>query len=158
MGLVLIAVSAIAIQAVAYYFYQNMSNHEASKSAVLCRGIDASCIRVSTLINYGNTSIVWHNVSDVPSAWNFYQLTVHIANVDSTSFSFGHLVTSIDGVHASGSSYWRLWIFCGSKSAWFYSAVGADSLSLTDGSSFAWALQSDPSQPPISGEATVDSC
>jgi len=158
LGLVLIAVSAIAIQSVAYYSYQNMSNHEASKSAVLCRGIDASCIRVSTLINYGNTSTVWHNVSDVPSTWNFYQLTVHIANVDSTSFSFGHLVTSVDGVPASGSSYWRLWIFCGAKSAWFYSPVGADSLSLADGASFAWALQSDPSQPPIGGEATVDSC
>ena len=158
MGLVFIAVSAIAMQSVAFYFYQNMSNHEASKSAVLCRGIDTSCIRVSTLIDYGNTSIVWHNVSDVPSTWNFYQLTVHIARVDSTSFSFGHLVTSIDGVPASGSSYWRLWIFCGPKFAWFYSPVGADSLSLADGSSFAWSLQSDPSQPPISTQATVRSC
>jgi len=92
--------------------------------------------------------MVWHNVSDVPSTWNFYQLTVHIANVDSASFSFGHLVTSVDGVHASGSSYWRLWIFCDLKSAWFYSVVGADSLNLTDGAVFWLGVTIGPKSAP----------
>ncbi len=149
---------AIVTQTAAYYFYQNTFGQESSKSADLCRGVAASCIRVSTLINYGNGSIVWHNVSDVLSTWNFYELTIHIANVEATSYSFGHLVISIDGVRSYGSKSWGLWILCSTKSAWFYSPVGADSLKLTDRSILAWALQPDASQPPLSGGATTSSC
>lgn len=152
------AVSVVATQAIAYYYYQTAQISKVPNSDVLCRGVDSPCIVVHALINYGNGMMVWHNLSDVPASWSFYDLTVHIANVTAQSYSIGHLITSVDGVHASGSSYWRLWIFCSPKSAWFYSPVGADSLSLADGSSFAWALQSDPSQPPVGGEATVESC
>src|SRR5262249_4757484 len=98
----MVAISVLAIQTVAYHYYESMSG-QSSKTAFLCRGVDGSCLSVATLINYGNGSIAWHNVSDVPSTWNFYQLTTHIANVEAASYSFGHLVTSINGVQSSGS-------------------------------------------------------
>jgi hypothetical protein len=165
LSLGLIAIVAIATQATAYYYLQNSQNAEDSKSAPSCLATSVPCISVDTLINYGNTTIVWYNMSNVPANWNFYQLTSNIANV--TAIPYGpplneHFVTGINGVPPpdaqSGSYSWVLWTFCRSKAAWVYATVGADSIHLADKSILAWAFESDSSQPPLGGQAKVDSC
>jgi hypothetical protein len=103
---------------------------------------------------------VWRNVSDVPAGWNFYQLTTRIANVQATFSPLlnEHLVTEINGVKMNGPYSWGLWLFCQDKTAWVYSAVGADLVVLTNKSTLAWVYERDTNQPPLSGEAMADSC
>ena len=161
LSLGLIAIAAISTQTIAYYYFQNTRGPAPAPSVVPCSTVSAQCINVKTLINYGNTTVVWHNKSDVPSSWNFYQLTTHIANVTATYYGpplNEHLVRGIDGVQQSSAYSWRLWIFCQSKTAWVFSNFGADSIRLTDKEVLAWAFESDPSQPPLANAATTDSC
>ncbi len=118
-------------------------------------------MKVDTLINYGNTTRIWLNRSDVPASWNFYQLTANITSV--TSRYYGpllneHFVTGINGVEMSGAYSWGLWVFCATKTAWVYSPVGADSVRLGNRSILAWVYESDYSQPPLSGQSKTDSC
>ncbi len=161
LSLGLIAIAAIAAQTIAYHYFQNTQSPAPAVGAAPCPTVNVSCISVNTLINYGNTTAVWHNKSDVPASWNFYELTSHIANVTATYYGpplNEHLVTGIDGVQQSGASSWRLWVFCQSRTSWVFSQVGADLVSLRNRSILAWAFESDPNQPPVAGAAAVGSC
>ena len=122
---------------------------------------------MDTLINYGNNSVKWYNETNIPTTWNFYDLTLFIANCNVESQFYGlpyneHFVTGINGVRNTGRSYWTLWRLCQKEGAWTVSNVGADLISLSNGEALAWAYQvlssPNPTEPPLDGAKTVGSC
>ena len=160
-SLALVAIAIASTQAIAYYVSHNSTISEPTKDVNSCPDTRASCIKVDTLINYGNTTRVWLNKTDVPANWNSFQLTANITSV--TSRYYGpplneHFVIGINGKDGSGAYSWGLWVFCTTKAAWLYSQVGADSVRLSNGSILAWVYESDYSQPPLSGQSKTDSC
>ncbi len=153
-GLVVIIVVVIAAQFGAFYQLQALFSKTSTQQA----------LEVSTLINYGNGTSIWHNRTDVSSGWNFYQLTTTIAQVEAQSFSNQHFITALDGVRGAGQFYWTLWTLCRKDMAWSPSPVGADLISLKDGDVLAWYYQAPQSanpatwSPPVSSAEKVDSC
>src|SRR6266567_2693728 len=93
--LFLVAAVIIAAEGSAYYYYQ-----QSLGTACLnpCKG---SVVSVETLINYGNRTSQWINKTNIPSNWNFYDLTNNITKVQATYYgppTSEHLVTGINGV------------------------------------------------------------
>ncbi len=157
LGLVAIIVIVITAQVGAFYQLQNLFGAAPSQNP----------LTVNTLINYGNGTSKWHNKTDVPSGWNFYQLTTTIAETEapsSTSVSGQHYVIALDGVRSSGPSYWTLWIFCHKDAAWAASPVGADLIGLKNGNILAWHYQAPRSinaatwDPPVAGAMKAAKC
>jgi hypothetical protein len=158
--LFLLGAGVVAFQASAYYYYQKSS----SACPNPCQG---TTVNVETLINYGNDTSQWINKTDVPSDWNFYQLTTSIARVQAMYYgppTSEHLVTAINGVTSNQQYFWSLWALCEKSSAWIATNVGADAIHFTTYRTLAWYYQPTTSQdsstwnPPVPGAAKVTVC
>ena len=155
----LIAAIIIAVDASAYYYYQESSGTCPNP----CQG---STVTINTLINYGNGTAQWINKTDVPSDWNFYQLTNSIANVQATFSSSisEHFVSGINGVQGNGQYFWSLWVVCQKSNAWMAANVGADGIHLAIYRTLAWYYQATTSQDssawnvPVPGSLKVNAC
>ncbi len=120
-------------------------------------------LTVSTLVNYGNSTSDWYNETKIPPGWNFYNLTVFLANGNVKSQYYQsykeHYILAINGLAQNSASYWSLWTFCQKDWAWAYSSVGADDIQLSDGQILAWYFQSYSNNgPPVARAPTVLSC
>lgn len=148
--LLLIATIIVAVQAGAYYYLQRLDNPAGSEG-----------IGVDTLINYGNSTLKWYNVSSFSPGSNFYNQTFYLTrgNVEAEFYpSFNeHFVTGINGVKNKGQFYWTLWVLCQKQNAWAISSVGADQIKLANGQTLAWAYEV-PYQAPVKGAKMVGSC
>ena len=157
---ILFAAIIVAVQGSAYYYYQK-SNRVCPSP---CQG---STTAVQTLINYGNGTSQWLNRTNVPSNWNFYDLTNNITKVQATYYgppTSEHLVTGINGVLSNGQYFWSLWAVCQKSSAWIATGMGADAIHFTTYHTLAWYFQATNSQdssnwnPPVPGAAKVTVC
>jgi hypothetical protein len=155
--LLLVAAVIIAVQGGSYYYYQQ-------SLSVACSN---SCLSVETLINYGNGNSQWINRTNIPSTWNFYDLTNNITKVQATYYgppTSEHFVTGINGVQSNGQYFWSLWAVCEKSNAWIATNVGADAIHFTTYHTFAWYYQVANSQdssnwnPPVPGAAKVTMC
>jgi hypothetical protein len=158
---ILSAVIIVSVQTGSYYYYEKSSSSPCSVSA---RG---AAVAVQILINYGNGTREWINKTDVPSNWNFYQLTASISRIQSTYYgppTCEHLVTGINGVQSNQQYFWSLWAVCQQSNAWAATNVGADAIQVTSYHTFAWYYQRLNSQdastwnPPVQGAPRVTSC
>ncbi len=183
LALLIVAISAIGFQTGAYYEFQrlflrnsvtaNTSGHHGGSSP---NGSNSSSnsgsngnksnsnsnyIEVNTIVNYGNDTRSWFNQTKVTEGWNFYNLTLLLANgkVDSQFYpGFNeHYILGINGVEQKLPYYWSLWIFCSKDSAWALSPVGADDIILSNDGTYGWYYQSGTA-PPVAGANTVAIC
>ncbi len=149
-----IAVTIALTQATAFYYSQHASSDSPRSGC---------SVFVCTLINFGNSTSRWYNETNVPVEWDFYNLTVFIAqgNIQAEYYAplNEHLVTAIDGIGNDSRSSWTLWLYCDKQNAWFFSSTGADAIKVTRGLTLAWAYEiSNSHSPPIEGSATTISC
>ncbi len=99
---------------------------------------------VNLLINYGNGTLEWHNRTQVPANWSFFNVTVADTNgnLGAVFFqSFGsHFVYLINGVGCATvfgcDETWSLWILNGA--CWGLSDVGPDQIPVAEGRTVAW--------------------
>jgi hypothetical protein len=181
LSLLIVAISVIGFQTGAYYEFQKRflwnpvtsdtsGNHggpgsngsnSSSNSGSNGNRSNSHYIDVNTIINYGNTS-TWFNNTEVTEGWNFYNLTLLLANgnVDSQFYpGFNeHYVLGINGVEEKLPYYWSLWIFCSKDNAWALSAVGADDIRLSNDGIYGWYYQQTGTVPPVVGANTVVIC
>jgi hypothetical protein len=121
-------------------------------------------LEATALINYGNGTSRWYNNTRVPSQWNFYNLTLLVANchVDAEYYPIykANYIIAISGVTNKDPVDWTLWIYCGKDQAWSISQVGADLIQLENGGIYAWYYQdtSGAWQPPVAGAKTIALC
>jgi hypothetical protein len=157
MAILLIAITVIAIQVGAYYDLERL--FLSNKGVAQHNGSHG--ITVNTLLNFGNGTSIWFNESSVPVGWNFYNLTLYIANgnvVSTWDADFHeHYITGIDGTVSGGNSgyYWALWQFCNNDRAWLYSSLGADDITLSNNQTMAWRWSDQTNPPPVAGARTV---
>jgi len=163
----LAAVLLVVAQIGAYYYLQRSYGGTLSTSSVQCSSSSGgsagtNVVETNTLINYGNGSIRWYNETNIPATWNFYQLTLYLANGNVEAQCYGlpyneHYVTAINNVSNQRPFYWTIWIFCQGQNAWVTSPVGVDLIRLSAGQTLAWAYEV-PYQPPLPNARTVASC
>ena len=160
----------IIVAASGVYYYLQQVHNSPSGSASYCQNLIASIssgkssntLAVNVLMNYGNGTMRWYNYTNAPPNWNFYDLTLYVANCNVDAFYSPllneHFVRAIDGLRMEGQYSWSIWTYCQGQSAWVYSNVGADEVVLKNGEILAWAYQASSSQPPIPGARTASSC
>jgi hypothetical protein len=169
LALILVAAAVIGLQTGAYLYFQKLltgSPTAAHYAGSHCNNStsDSNHIEVCTLINFGNSTTKWFNETQVPSGWNFYQLTVYIASGDVNATWYSnyqeHFITGIYGVLNRGQYYWGLWLYCNKDQAWLYAQLGADSIHLSDGQIVAWYFEANPNSPlpPVNGAKVVSAC
>ncbi len=161
LSLLLVALVVLGAQLTSYYYLQRLYPS---------RGSSGNQPEVSILINYGNTTSKWFNVSNVPVGSNFYNLTSSVAHVEAIYYPYldAHYIIGINGVRNDNDGIrcnfcWTLWVYCQKDLAWAVSPVGADLISLANGNILAWYFQyasSDQSvwKPPIAGANKVGIC
>ena len=171
LALLLVALGVIGFQTGAYYEFQklflrnnssasNAGNHGDSGSKNSTAS-PSNKVEVNTIFNYGNGTIAWFNKTKVSASWNFYNLTVFLANgrVDSEVFTDvqnEHQVLGINGVNQTSTDYWSLWKYCPSYNAWAWSPVGADRISLSNNGIYGWYYQNqNTNYAPVAGAATI---
>lgn len=168
-AILLVAIIIVSVQVVAYFnferFFLPSNNANLGSGSHDGNGSNANThvIEVNTLFNYGNHTSRWFNDTHVPVGWNFYNLTVFLANgnVESTYYpSFQeHYIDAINGIRNDNSFYWHLWLFCNKDQAWAFSSVGADNIGLSNDKTVAWYYASyNDGSPPVSGAQTVIAC
>jgi hypothetical protein len=156
-AILLIAIAVISIQIGAYYDLERF--FLTKKGAAENNGSHG--ITVNTLLNFGNGTSKWFNESSVPVGWNFYNLTIYIANgnvVSTWDADFHeHYITGIDGIVSRSNSayYWALWQFCNNDRAWLYSNLGADDIIMSENQTMAWYWSDQTNPPPVAGAKTV---
>jgi hypothetical protein len=171
LALLLVALGVVGFQTGAYYEFQKIflrnnsanvsGNHGGSGSDNNNFTTGHNYIEVNTILNYGNSTSIWFNRTRVSESWNFYNLTVYLANgrVHSQVFSDlqnEHQVLGINGLEQNSTDYWSLWKYCPTYSAWVWSPVGADEISLSNNGVYGWYYQNlSNNHPPVPGAATV---
>ena len=101
----------------------------------------SSLYTADILLDFGNGTMKWFNGTSVQPGWNLYTETVVLTagNMQATWYPEyqEHLVSGIDGVSSTATHAWFLWTYNGTAS-WQTAQVGADELTVYNGSIFAW--------------------
>lgn len=143
MAITVLVALLVIVSSLAGVYYVQYNKAEAQNSTYVSE-LNQANVRYdsSVLIDYGNGTRNWFNVTNVQPGTNFYVETEIIAGgqVNSTYYpQYGsHLVTAINGVGNTNSLYWLLWTY-NSTALWQQASVGADQLPVTNGSIFAWS-------------------
>lgn len=103
-------------------------------------GRQFSIPKANILIEYGNGSKVWYNLTYQPG-WNLYLATLVALNGSVSAVWYpqygAHFVTGLGGVYSSQNSAWFLWVY---NETWQMASLGADEIQVSPGSSYAWTL------------------
>jgi hypothetical protein len=172
LALLLVALGVIGFQTGAYHEFQKLfvrdnssanvsGNHGGSGSNNNNSTSPSNYIEVNTIFNYGNRTSTWFNKTRVSESRNFYNLTVFLTDGRVHSQAFPdlqneHQVLGINGLEQNSTDYWSLWKYCPSYSAWAWSPVGADRISLSNNGIYGWYYQNQNTHyAPVAGAATV---
>lgn len=140
---IVILVAALLVTATfaAYYLvqYQQAENNANAYESELKTAQPTQ--ETNFLLDFGNGSSFWANTT-VPTGTNGYIATVIITHgvVNATWYAAPyneHFVNGIDNVQNSATQSWFLWTY-NSTARWQVAQVGADDLTVTNGSIFAW--------------------
>jgi hypothetical protein len=119
---------------------------------------DPPVTQVEVMLNYGNGTVNWHNVS-LTGISNSFKATKAAAGILSYTVSeSGVFVNAINGVWGNSTHWWALFFWNFTSGSWEFSSVGAIDLVLSDGEMIAWGYgaHSWPPAPPIRGDSDGD--
>jgi hypothetical protein len=142
-SLVLVSGLVLASSLAAYYYAQYRA---ADKRYVdTLSSLNDVSYSVNLLIEYSNGTKAWHNQTIIPVGWSLLNTTYKVTGgrVDGTRYSFGFLVTSINGVKAMGDISWLWYTWDTNQRIWVLGASGSESYSMKQGDVVAWLLTSD---------------
>lgn len=125
----------------AYYYWLYLQAETAYQDLLrTLRGVRYSA---NVLFDFGNSTHVWFNDTRVPIGWNLFNLTLYLTQGRVTAVYYSqyqsHFVTGIEGVQNTQNKFWFLWVY-ETTTAWRLSPVGADQLTISDGSIYAWTF------------------
>ncbi len=139
---VLVALLVIVSTIAGLYYYQ-YSQAQAQNSTYVSELNRLNVKYLSdVLIDYGNGTRHWFNVTNVQPGTNFYVETQVITGgqINATYYPQyqSHFVTALNNVGNTNSLYWLLWTY--NKTAlWQQASAGPDLLPVFNGSIFAWS-------------------
>ncbi len=140
----LIVWSLVATMAAIYYYSQYTETRKTFNE------LKSLTIYTNVLLDYGNGTQSWHNRTLTRAGSTaFDALRAMTTKVVYDKYSFGVLVTSIDGVRnvaenpSSGHAwFWYYWNTTAAQ--WTYSQIGADAYILKPEESIAWRYEHYP--------------
>lgn len=129
----------------AVYYHEEYRQNLALYSDTL-KDLDAVTVRVNLLIDYGNGTREWKNVTRVPIGTSLLNATLSVADVDYGVSSLGAFINSINGV--GGDKFWLGWCWNSTSLEWMSLLEGCDQFILHNGDTVAWYYTSEWKPPP----------
>jgi hypothetical protein len=99
---------------------------------------EAAIIHVSLLIDYGNTTQEWHNVT-TPLGTTLFNLTKTVTKIEYSywpAMEPGHIF--VDSINNSTDGYWLWYYWDKDREEWVLGPVGCDAWMLKDGGVYKW--------------------
>jgi hypothetical protein len=118
------------------YIYQ-ISQNQQTRITNLEVAINTA-VKVNLCIDYGNGTAVWHNNTGIPVDSNLLNVTMKVANVNYTTYTWGVFINSINNVSPVGNQYWGWSSY--SEGNWLPGMVGASTYQLRNGEMLKWEL------------------
>ncbi|MEM2929674.1 MAG: hypothetical protein QW797_02295 [Thermoproteota archaeon] len=117
----------------------------------LMKEVESVTLRASLLVKYDNGTKQWFNNTIVPVGWTLFNLTAYNlkGNVNYTTYSFGAVITGINGVSQHESYYWLWYRWDLEKRDWVPGETGPDACLLRNGDVLAWYLADTSKYPNI---------
>ena len=114
--------------------------------------------QVEVMLNYGNDTVNWHNVSLTGASNAFKATQIAAVTLNYTVSEYGVFVNAINGVWGNSTHWWSLFFWNFTSGNWTSSPVGAIDLVLSIGDMVAWVYgaHSWPPVPPIRGDSDGD--
>jgi hypothetical protein len=140
---VLLAIIVIVSSIAGLYYYQY--SQVASENSTYVSELNQLNVKYlsNVLIDFGNGTRNWHNVTNVQPGTDLYVETQIITkgDVNATYYSQyqSHFVTAILNVGNTKTMYWLLWTY-NKTASWQQASVGPDELQVTNDSVFAWSF------------------
>lgn len=97
-----------------------------------------SIIKVNLCIDYGNSTIEWHNVSTSPGI-TLFDLTLKAAKVEYSywpTMEPGHIL--VNSINDYSDGYWVWYYWDGVKKEWIFGPVGCDAWILENNGIYNW--------------------
>jgi hypothetical protein len=116
-----------------YKLFTSMALKEIGKSIS-----KVTTIKVNLLIDYGNTTRKWYNMS-APLGATLFNLTRTVAEIEYSYWATmepGHIL--ITSINDSAEGYWLWYYWDGDKGEWALGPVGCDAWMLRDGGIYKW--------------------
>lgn len=138
----LVVWSLVATMAAIYYYSQYTETRRTFDE------LKALTIYTNVLLDYGNGTQSWHNKTLTRAgATTFDALLATTTNVEYKMYSFGVLVTSIDGVQnvvesPSSGRAWLWYYWNATSSEWAFGPIAADAYILKPDDTIAWRYES----------------
>jgi len=138
---VLLAFMLLLAGTTAYYYY--LFDQASSQNQAYIQQLRQLNVKYSSsiLFDFGNGTRQWYNDTRLEPGWNLYVATQVIADgrMNATYYPqySAHLVTSIYNIADTKSEYWLIWTY-NKTTSWQMAQVGADQLSIHNGSVYAW--------------------
>jgi len=136
--------TTIASASMAFNYQSQLKKQEAQYQELLS-DIDALQVDLNDLtifidvkIDYGNSTIVWHNNTRVPLNVDLLTATQFISKVEYSTGEFGAYVTEINDVGGDADKYWLWHYYDKDKSEWQVGPVASDAWVLHNGDKLSW--------------------
>lgn len=98
-------------------------------------------IKVNLGIDYGNGTVSWYNDTEIPYGLPLFNATAIVANLTYDVYSFGLLITAINGVYQDMSSN-QFWVYEGwDDGEWAPIWVGSTEYILHPNETIMWVLK-----------------
>jgi len=140
---ILVAIIVIVSSLAGLYYYQYTK--VASENSTYVHELNQLNVKYlsNVLIDYGNGTRMWYNLTNVQPGTNLYVETQIIAagHINASYYSQfqSHFVTAIFNVGNTNTMYWLLWTY-NKTASWQQTQVGPDQLQVSNDSIFAWSF------------------
>jgi len=140
---VLVALIVIVSTIAGLYYYQY--GQAVSENSTYVQELNKLNVKYFSdiLLDYGNGTKAWNNVTNVQPGTNLYVETQIITggNINATYYPQyqSHLVTAINNVGSTISMYWFLWTY-NLTASWQQASLGPDEIPVSNNSVFAWSF------------------
>ncbi len=138
-------VRAIAVVNTSQPIYRQASSELSQlwSSYLKLKPASGSLYTANILFDFGNGTRRWYNSTEIQPGWNLYIATVVLTNGNLQAQWYPqyqeHFVSAIGGVSNSKTTFWFLWTY-NKTASWQTAQVGADGLTVYNGSVFAWTF------------------
>jgi len=129
--LALLVWALVASLTSAYYFYLYSNLFQKTRKPI---------IHLNLGFNYGNGTVQWFNQTEARGGDTLLDITMQVAKVNHTIFSYGAFVNSINNVNNTASKAWIWWTWT-QQFGWSQGPIASDRYALGDDETAYWYYQ-----------------
>jgi hypothetical protein len=130
---------AVGATAGMVYYYQTSDTQQKTINS-LNSLLQTTTYKCNIAINYGNSTIIWHNNTVIPIGFTLFNATQKVASLQYQT-TFGIFVTAINGV-SQDTAAGKYWVYDGLvNGTWEAIWIGAAEYQMQNNDTIMWSLK-----------------